>query len=142
MYILFLLFKDGMPSFQDMRLFGLTKKGLPMQSFAGVHPEVLDMYYGATHIKEIRPANATGAGHPPDEGMEWEDEDNDNESTLSSSSSGSTISNASMAELRNAITQNLKTNIKHNQLRFHIFQIHLKVALKQGRMSFWALLPS
>jgi len=104
-----------------MHFVGLSKKGKPEDSFTGVHPDILNHYCSTTHPNTTTPLGRTGAGHPPDEDSESEWEDDGDSNTLSFSSS-STESDSSFACLREAITNNLHTNIKHKPVKVPCFQ--------------------
>ena len=49
----------------------MTNHGVYIDNCAGVHPDVIQQYYGVHGRKHQRAPGQTGAGHPPDE--DWMD---------------------------------------------------------------------
>ncbi|KAG1726809.1 uncharacterized protein EDB91DRAFT_1254183 [Suillus paluster] len=64
--------KDQSP--QDMRLLGQASLGVYEDEFEGIHPAILQRYYGIHGRELVRGRNQTGAGHPNDE-LDESDED-------------------------------------------------------------------
>ncbi|KAG1750321.1 uncharacterized protein EDB91DRAFT_1046232 [Suillus paluster] len=64
--------KDQSP--QDMRLLGQASLGIYEDEFEGIHPAILQRYYGIHGRELVHGRNQTGAGHPNDESDE-SDED-------------------------------------------------------------------
>jgi hypothetical protein len=52
---------------QDLRFIGQLKHGVYDDDCKGVHPDVINQYYGTSGDRSHRPKSQTGAGHPKDE---------------------------------------------------------------------------
>lgn len=63
-----------------MRLLGQARFGVYKDECEGIHPDVIDKYYGV-HGKSHRHVDATGAGHPDDEEDNSDSESSDSRST-------------------------------------------------------------
>lgn len=50
-----------------MRLTGMAKHGVYIDDCNGVHPDIIDQYYGVHGRERYRQPGQTGAGHPSDE---------------------------------------------------------------------------
>jgi hypothetical protein len=57
-----------------MFFMGQTEHGVYADELAGVHPNVLEQYYGVDRTG-TSPTRQTGAGHPPDEADDIDDDD-------------------------------------------------------------------
>ncbi|EPQ50169.1 hypothetical protein GLOTRDRAFT_23390, partial [Gloeophyllum trabeum ATCC 11539] len=57
----------------DLRFLGQARHGVYVDDYNGVHPDVLNQYYGADSTQETQHPGRTGAGHS-DEGEDLEDQ--------------------------------------------------------------------